>query len=127
MQTLLRPATMPKVVSYTPPWLSRPSPGATLFSSAPSKIASDKLDGGQKKSAYEGPNRTLAKRKNEVFTVVDNQIRWSDLARLKNEWQQRSKTKKIFEDSAKGEGQDGYVPYRVSHDCVVVMRMSAWS
>ncbi|TQB71227.1 hypothetical protein MPDQ_007698 [Monascus purpureus] len=93
---------MPKVVSYTPPWLSRPSPGATLFSSAPSKIAEEELYG-QNKTAYEGPRRTLARRGNEVFAVVDNQIRWSSLTRLKDEWQQQSKLKKGFDGKAQDE------------------------
>lgn len=100
---------MPKVVSYTPPWLSRPSPGGSLFSSAPSKISGDE----QKKPAYEGPTRTLAKRANEVFIVVDNQIRWADLARLKNEWQELSRSKKDTKTKEDKEGLDEYVHYRV--------------
>jgi nucleoporin NUP82 len=36
----------------------------------------------------------LAKRGNEVFTVVNNQIRWSSLTRLKDVWQQQSRSKK---------------------------------
>lgn len=103
---------MPKVVSYTPPWLSRPSPGATLFSSAPSKIVAVELEDGKKEPAYEGPRRTLAKRGNEVFAVVDNQIRWSSLTKLKDEWQQRSKSKKKDPEEEKPEEEP--VHYRVS-------------
>ncbi|PYH95776.1 nuclear pore complex protein An-Nup82 [Aspergillus ellipticus CBS 707.79] len=82
---------MPKVISYTPPWLSRPAPGASIFSSSGQK-APDYLKG-QKQSVYSGPTRIQARRGNELFTVVDNQIRWSDLTRLKNEWQHTSRAK----------------------------------
>ncbi|KKK11892.1 nuclear pore complex protein [Aspergillus rambellii] len=83
---------MPKVISFTPPWLSRPSSGASLFSStaAPNDPINLKT---AKDVEYDGPIRTLARRGNEVFTVVDNQIRWSSLTRLKDRWQQRSKSK----------------------------------
>lgn len=86
-------ATMPQVISYTPPWLSRPSPGATLFSSPPTKDRAPSFDD-RKKSDYAGPTRTLAQRANEVFTVVDNQIRWSSLTNLKDEWKQQSRAKR---------------------------------
>jgi len=86
---------MPNVVSYTPPWLSRPSPGANLFSSTSAKGTDYASLSTQEKADYNGPTKTLAKRGNEVFTVVDNQIRWSSLTKLKDEWQQQhSKTKK---------------------------------
>ncbi|KAI9370564.1 hypothetical protein BJX61DRAFT_86072 [Aspergillus egyptiacus] len=98
---------MPKVISYTPPWLSRPSPGASLFSSTAPKDGSARSP---KDVEYAGPSRTLARRGNEVFTVVDNQIRWASLTRLKDEWQQRARSK----DSTnhKTEASEG-VPYRV--------------
>ncbi|KAL4917219.1 hypothetical protein BDW62DRAFT_88777 [Aspergillus aurantiobrunneus] len=82
---------MPKVISYTPPWLSRPSPGASLFSSPAPKDPGSLRN--SKDAGYVGPSRTLARRGNEVFTVVDNQIRWSSLMRLKDEWQQRARFK----------------------------------
>ncbi|RDW90506.1 uncharacterized protein DSM5745_02281 [Aspergillus mulundensis] len=96
---------MPKVISYTPPWLSRPSPGAALFSSpAPKDPASSK---NTKDAPYLGPSRTLARRGNEVLTVVDNQIRWSSLTRLKDEWQQRARSKNQSNDTESG------APYRI--------------
>ncbi|KAL3444888.1 hypothetical protein BJX65DRAFT_282666 [Aspergillus insuetus] len=96
---------MPKVISYTPPWLSRPSPGASLFASTTHKDpASLKI---RKDAKYDGPSRTLARRGNEIFTVVDNQIRWSSLTRLKDEWQQRERSK-----DAQKSAVDGQVPYR---------------
>ncbi|KAL4742286.1 hypothetical protein BDV11DRAFT_180990 [Aspergillus similis] len=91
---------MPKVISYTPPWLSRPFPGATLFSSpAPKDPASSKST---KDTPYLGPSRTLARRGNEIFTVVDNQIRWSSLTRLKDDWQQRARSKSQKPDADAG-------------------------
>ncbi|KAL2002128.1 hypothetical protein VTN02DRAFT_617 [Thermoascus thermophilus] len=83
---------MPRVISYTPPWLCRPSPGASFFSSVSPKSPAAQPENG-KTAEYEGPTRTLAKRGTEVFAVVDNQIRWSDLTRLKDEWQLLSKSK----------------------------------
>lgn len=80
---------MPKVISYTPPWLSRPSPGASLFADTAPKTA-EKTQKLRKELDYTGPSRTLAQRGNEVFAVVDNQIRWSNLTRVKDEWKQKS-------------------------------------
>ncbi|KAL1955107.1 hypothetical protein VTO42DRAFT_9041 [Malbranchea cinnamomea] len=84
---------MPRVVDYAPAWLSRPSPGASFFSSTgpdktsvASKHQSD--SGIHSETPYEGPLKILARRGNEVFVVVDNQIRWAKLPSLKEEWQQ---------------------------------------
>ncbi|KAJ0417751.1 hypothetical protein BJY00DRAFT_289030 [Aspergillus carlsbadensis] len=96
---------MPKVISYTPPWLSRPSPGASLFASSTHKDPASLKH--PKDAKYDGPSRTLARRGNEIFTVVDNQIRWSSLTRLKDEWQQRERSKDAHKSAA-----DGQVPYR---------------
>ncbi|RAL15111.1 uncharacterized protein BO97DRAFT_339274 [Aspergillus homomorphus CBS 101889] len=82
---------MPKVISYTPPWLSRPSPGASIFSSAGTKHPENNLVAHDQQ--YAGPKRIQAKRGNELFTVVNNQIRWSDLARVKDEWQRQTRLK----------------------------------
>ncbi|KAE8144863.1 hypothetical protein BDV25DRAFT_165908 [Aspergillus avenaceus] len=107
---------MPKVISYTPPWLSRPAPGASLFSgtiSKPPENLSDKL---RLDVDYTGPNRTLAKRGNEVFTVVDNQIRWSNLTQLKDEWQRQTRSKKASSDQKDTEtapDNKPFVPYRI--------------
>ncbi|KAL5335927.1 hypothetical protein BJX70DRAFT_304992 [Aspergillus crustosus] len=95
---------MPKVISYTPPWLSRPSPGASLFSSSASKEPGSLKS--TKRVDYVGPSRTLARRGTEVFTVVDNQIRWSSLTRLKDDWQQRQRSKGQKPDAAES------APYR---------------
>lgn len=104
---------MPNVVSYTPPWLSRPSPGASLFSSTSAKGQDYDLLNANGKDEYTGPTRTLAKRGNEVFTVVDNQIRWSSLTRLKDEWHQKTKAKKGFAGQNESAKDSQGVYYRV--------------
>ncbi|KAI2787914.1 Nucleoporin NUP82 [Penicillium oxalicum] len=85
---------MPKVHSYAPAWLCRPSPGANLFASNPDKISTDEALKPGKASAVSGAVKTIAKRGSEVFVVIDNEIRWSNLARLKDQWQQQARQKK---------------------------------
>ncbi|KAM5439514.1 hypothetical protein MferCBS31731_004614 [Microsporum ferrugineum] len=94
---------MPRIVDYSPPWLSRPSPGVNLFC-PDAKDKSSSIRDAQKiiNDATQEPRpvRTLARRGTEVFTVVDNQIRWADLARLKDEWRKGVKQKR--EESGRG-------------------------
>ncbi|KAL9011142.1 MAG: hypothetical protein Q9173_003983 [Seirophora scorigena] len=85
---------MPRILSYTPSWLSRPSDGYDVFASAqktPSPAAPNgtkvQTNGHQDGEGYRGPHRTIAYRGTEVFVVVDNQIRWSDLSMLKENWE----------------------------------------
>ncbi|EGE81924.1 hypothetical protein RJZ56_003794 [Blastomyces dermatitidis] len=92
---------MPKVIDYSPPWLSRPSPGATFFLSSRSerpsqanRISKSKDASDTREQRYLGPKRTLARRGTEVFAVVDNQIRWSNLSTLENEWQAEVRQKR---------------------------------
>ncbi|KLJ10973.1 hypothetical protein EMPG_09804 [Blastomyces silverae] len=92
---------MPKVIDYSPPWLSRPSPGATFLLSSRSecpsqanRISRGKDAGDTREQRYLGPKRTLARRGTEVFAVVDNQIRWSNLSTLKDEWQAEVRQKR---------------------------------
>ncbi|EFQ99155.1 hypothetical protein MGYG_02167 [Nannizzia gypsea CBS 118893] len=95
---------MPRIVDYSPPWLARPSPGVDLFCpEAKDKSLSSSLHRDTQKAIQEPtqeprPVRTLARRGTEVFTVIDNQIRWADLARLKDEWRKGVKQKR--EESA---------------------------
>lgn len=87
---------MPKILSYTPPWLSRPSPGAQIFSDAANTSSSHTsgilkrsdaaLNGHNNASSYKGPHRTIAQRGTEIFVAVGNHIRWADLRRLKDDW-----------------------------------------
>lgn len=85
---------MPKVIGYTPPWLSRPSPGARIFSdpapqspASPSKRSSY-LTAPPSSDNYQGPRRLVASRGTEIFTVVGNKIRWADLASVRDEWEE---------------------------------------
>lgn len=81
---------MPKVLGYTPSWLTRPSPGHGLFSST-EKTPPHAIQNGFKAPTngedYRRPQRTIAYRTTEVFVAVNNQIRWSDLSLLKYDWE----------------------------------------
>ncbi|KAJ5151161.1 Nucleoporin NUP82 [Penicillium canariense] len=85
---------MPRVNSYAPAWLCRPSPGADLFTSSSVKDPAQDLQKEPNPFADSGATRTVAKRGNEVFAVVDNEIRWSNLTHLKDQWQQQARQKK---------------------------------
>ncbi|KAJ6110181.1 hypothetical protein N7486_002416 [Penicillium sp. IBT 16267x] len=105
---------MPKVNSYAPAWLCRPSPGASLFTSASDKGPAQALENGSKAVTPNAATRTIAKRGNEVFAVVDNEIRWSDLARLKDQWQQEARQKKSSTGPVKEQANGTKTPpYRV--------------
>ncbi|KAK6364581.1 hypothetical protein LTS17_012054 [Exophiala oligosperma] len=86
---------MPKVIGYTPPWLSRPSAGAKVFidpapqsPASPSKRSS--YLGAPPSTEYQGPRRLVASRGTEIFTVVGNKIRWADLSLVKDEWEENT-------------------------------------
>ncbi|KAF1919451.1 hypothetical protein BDU57DRAFT_443725 [Ampelomyces quisqualis] len=68
---------MPKVLSYTPDWLSRPNPGFQLF--APKQANGVPT---RKKKDF-GPRKTIATRGSELFVAVGHEIRWADLVNLK--------------------------------------------
>lgn len=70
---------MPKVLSYTPDWLSRPNPGYHLF--APKETNGN--GAGAKKQQDFGPKKTIATRGSEIFVAVGHEIRWTDLVNLK--------------------------------------------
>ncbi|KIW93299.1 uncharacterized protein Z519_05904 [Cladophialophora bantiana CBS 173.52] len=83
---------MPKIIGYTPPFLSRPSPGSKIFTdpepqspASPSKRSS--YIGALPSTQYQGPRRLLAGRGTEIFTVVGNKIRWADLTTVRDEWE----------------------------------------
>lgn len=106
---------MPKVNSYAPAWLCRPSPGASLFTSNSLAIPAQDTLATHKSATTSGANRTIAKRGNEVFAVIDNEIRWSNLARVKDQWQQQARQKKASAGQAKELAKDDEIPsYRVS-------------
>lgn len=92
---------MPRVIDYTPSWLSRPSAGFQLFDQATSASSPEKTR--QKNSglretdhigenSYEGPLRTIARRGTEIFIVAEKFIRWSDLSTLKSDWEEENQT-----------------------------------
>ena len=97
---------MPKVISYTPSWLSRPSPGFQLFaqSSRPNsrgvkeQVSKVQENGKANGKEYIGPTRTIATRGTEVFVVVDNEIRWSDLCMLRDHWEEQEQKSKANEN-----------------------------
>ncbi|EKG14740.1 hypothetical protein MPH_08015 [Macrophomina phaseolina MS6] len=75
---------MPRVLSYTPAWLSRGAPGFEVFSQASSKSKFPrKFTNGTSKQHKPGPKRTIAHRGNEIFVVVGNEIRWANLLHLR--------------------------------------------
>ncbi|KAL6247577.1 hypothetical protein RBB50_005923 [Rhinocladiella similis] len=86
---------MPKVIGHTPPWLSRPSAGAKVFldpapqsPASPSKRSS--YLGAPPSTEYQGPRRLVASRGTEIFTVVGNKIRWTDLSLVKDDWEENT-------------------------------------
>ena len=85
--------TMPKIISHTPSWLSRPSAGFQLFNTPKSAHSSTQHT---RKSSdlteFNGPNKTIARRGTEVFVVAGKHIRWSDLSVLKAEHEELEAT-----------------------------------
>ncbi|KAH0283727.1 hypothetical protein M436DRAFT_77194 [Aureobasidium namibiae CBS 147.97] len=75
---------MARVVGHTPSWLSAPSPGFNLFQRNPDTKAPSSLRNQLAKAEARGPTRTIAHRGTEVFVLVGNEIRWSDLVSLKD-------------------------------------------
>jgi len=103
---------MPKVIGYTPSWLSQPSSGARIFSdpealAPPSPSKKSAFSRQHEKDSSEALLRTttVAHRGTEVFTVVGNKIRWADLARIKEGWEQQNHKK------SQNETEDG-IAYR---------------
>lgn len=90
---------MPKIISYTPPWLLRNTPGFRLFNT---RFASQPPDlgkgingqenGNAHDDSYVGPNKTIARRGTEVFLVAGKYIRWSDLSVLKDNYEEQQQT-----------------------------------
>ncbi|KAI1467161.1 uncharacterized protein F4812DRAFT_51474 [Daldinia caldariorum] len=79
---------MPKIKSYTPAWLSAPSPGHDLFvpNASETQDASAYIS---KAISKDGPRRTIARRGTEVFIAVGKEIRWADLLYLKERWEEK--------------------------------------
>jgi nucleoporin NUP82 len=75
---------MARVVGHTPSWLSPPSPGFNLFQRNPDTKPPSALRNQLVKAEARGPTRTIAHRGTEIFVLVGNEIRWSDLVSLKD-------------------------------------------
>ncbi|KAK1756231.1 hypothetical protein QBC47DRAFT_460087 [Echria macrotheca] len=77
---------MPRIKSFAPAWLNEPAPGHKLFEQP---VGDSNYTGplGYSKKPKPGPRRTIAHRGTEVFVAVGKQIRWGDLARLKETWE----------------------------------------
>ena len=75
---------MPKILSHTPAWLSRPSTGFQLFQPGGKARIQGGPTNGAKSSDYGGQRRLTVQRGTELFFVVDNEIRWTDLVLLKD-------------------------------------------
>ncbi|KAL9112542.1 MAG: hypothetical protein Q9227_003113 [Pyrenula ochraceoflavens] len=64
---------MPKIISYTPSWLSRPNPGSKIFTDSNAQTSSSLSNGengSTKINSYSGPRRLLAKRGDEIFVLI---------------------------------------------------------
>lgn len=101
---------MPRVLSYTPSWLSRPSPGFDLFaqSQAKNKTKARPLNGNGSSPVVPGPRRTIARRGTEIFVVVGNEIRWSDLVLLKEKGASDEDLRRSRSSRRRGSGSDAY-------------------
>ncbi|KAG9721353.1 hypothetical protein KCU73_g14270, partial [Aureobasidium melanogenum] len=75
---------MARVIGHTPSWLSAPSPGFNLFQRNADTKAPAALRNSSNKADPAGPTRTIAHRGTEIFVLVGNEIRWSDLVSLKD-------------------------------------------
>ena len=107
---------MPKVLEYNPPWISQPSPGFAVFtpkdnSSSESATANGvypaQTNGTGSLEPYMGPKRLLAQRGTETYVVVDNQIRWSDLCMVKEEYEKGRKSGRRRGKWKTNEGRNG--------------------
>jgi nucleoporin NUP82 len=62
---------------------------------------------------YYGPYRLLARRGTEVFVVVGNQIRWTDLRMLKNDWEEQTYHSATWSKSVEHQEIGELASYRV--------------
>lgn len=96
-------------------WLSQPNPGHQLFTpSSTSSIAYNGASNGRSQDDEEnaGPRRRIARRGTETFVAVGKEIRWADLAYLKNKLD-KGKNGEGDEDDREGYAQG----FRVCQCC----------
>lgn len=86
---------MPHILTRTPPWLAKPSAGYDVFAVEGTSNSS--------KPPRPGPTRTIARRGNEIFVAVGNQLRWADLALLRHQSQHRERQRKRQAEEHDGE------------------------
>ncbi|KAG8625168.1 hypothetical protein KVT40_006919 [Elsinoe batatas] len=97
---------MSKVTAHTPAWLSRPSTGFEVFQPAGKKSGNALSNGFGKKVDHRGPTRTVVNRGTEVFFVVDNELRWSDMVALKEAGEaEKEKCSKVLKAPVAGKIQ----------------------
>jgi len=84
---------MPRVVDYTPAWLSKPNPGHEIFTALASAhtASSNGSSSSSKRTTKPGPRRAIARRGTEIFIAVGKEIRWADLVYLKEAWEDKKK------------------------------------
>ncbi|KAI0024822.1 nuclear pore complex protein An-Nup82 [Xylariomycetidae sp. FL0641] len=108
---------MPKIKSYTPAWLSSPSPGHDLFTPNPNESPAK----GPKPPSVPGPRRTIARRGTEVFIAVGKEIRWADLVYLKDRWQEKAAQGRsgpqIKHEDSSGPEDDDFVKVSIEDGC----------
>lgn len=100
---------MPRILKHTPRWLSRPSAGFDAFNVSPSHTPDRKAtpENGIRNSA--SITRKAASRGTELFVVVGNELRWTDLVMLKEIHEAQQQHQSIDTD------HDRRNPYRVSN------------
>lgn len=101
---------MPKVKSYSAPWLSH-GPGHSLFApsnDAASKAMSAPSPYASKKKKTPGPRRTIARRGTEVFIAVGKELRWGDLAYLKEKWSTKHAHRRMGSRVKREDSSDGF-------------------
>ncbi|KAL1842387.1 hypothetical protein VTJ49DRAFT_5346 [Mycothermus thermophilus] len=96
---------MPKIKSFAPSWLNEPSRGYKLF-----ELSGDDArppTGLYNKKSKPGPRRTIARRGTEAFVAVGKQIRWGDLALLRNFWEADQSSRAGSPERGKKDTADG--------------------
>lgn len=109
---------MPKIISFTPSWLSSPAPGHKIFTPALVKGSYDQATNykgtteSSKRNTKPGPRRSIARRGTEVFIAVGKEIRWADLVYLKERWEEKEERRhgeiNILEDDEDESQAQGY-------------------
>jgi nucleoporin NUP82 len=89
----------PRVIGYTPTWLSKPNPGHEIFTAGPTSgqaASGNGLSYNDKRTTKLGPRRTIARRGTEIFIAVGKEIRWADLVYLKESWEGKQENQRSF-------------------------------